>query len=231
MTELHVEEWGTGDRTAVLLHGLSGGARSWIRLAPELVRRGYRVLAPDLTGHGRSPRGGYSRERWADDLLENLPAEPELAIGHSLGGVLLAMIADRLRPARAVYEDPAWYPWDGVGYGEAQPGIRAMKALTETDLRAANPKWTGEEVSARVAELWDWDPETTRMAYLETAYVPVFPVVPSLLVLADPSPVLAPAIADHFAAVGFERRVVPGAGHFVHFDEFTGFVAALDGWA
>ncbi|KAA9162968.1 alpha/beta hydrolase [Amycolatopsis acidicola] len=231
MTTLHVEEWGTGGRTAVLLHGLSGGARSWAAIAEELVRRGYRVLAPELTGHGRSPRASYSRERWADDLLENLPAAPELAIGHSLGGVLLAMIADRLRPARAVYEDPAWYPWAGPSYGETQPGIRAMKALAETDLRAANPRWSEAGLAARLAELREWDPETTRMAYLETAYVPVFPVVPSLLVLADPSPVLAPAIAEHFADVGFESRVVAGAGHFVHLDAHPGFVAALDGWA
>ncbi|MDT0321846.1 alpha/beta fold hydrolase [Streptomyces millisiae] len=226
----HVTEWGVGDRTAVLIHGLSGSSATWWRVAPWLAARGYRVLAPDLAGHGGAPRGPYSRERWADDLLAALPARPDLAIGHSLGGVLLAMIADRLRPARAVYEDPAWYPWNGVGYGAFQPAFRAFKPWTADDVRAAHPTWPDDAVRARLAELRDWDPDTTRMAYLETAYVPVFPVVPSLVLLADPSDLVPPPLADHFAEVGFTLRTVPGTGHFTHVDNPDGFLAALDGW-
>ncbi|TDC78316.1 alpha/beta fold hydrolase [Streptomyces hainanensis] len=233
----HVREWrnerGDGDRTAVLLHGLSGSSATWWRLGPWLAERhGYRVLAPDLAGHGRSARAAsYSRERWADDLLDVLPAGPELAIGHSLGGVLLAMVADRLRPARAVYEDPAWYPWSGAGYGEVQPAIRAFKRWTAEDVRAAHPTWSDEAVGVRLAELRDWDPETTRMRYLETAHVPVFPVVPSLVLLADPSDLTPPPLADHFEEVGFVCRTVPGAGHFAHVDDPDGFLAALGDWA
>ncbi|MEV0070862.1 alpha/beta hydrolase [Amycolatopsis sp. NPDC050768] len=230
MTRLHVEEYGDGERTAVLIHGLSSSSATWQRLVPELTRAGYRVLAPDLAGHGRSARTRYSRERWAEDLLETLPAEPELAIGHSLGGVLLAMIAERLRPARAIYADPAWYPWQGVGYGEAQPAIRTAKGWSHADARAAHPQWSDELVAARVAELGTWDPETTHMDYLETAYVPVFPVVPSLIVRAGTSDLIAPALADHFQDVGFTLRTVPGTGHFLHLDDHKGFVAALDGW-
>ncbi|MFF4600933.1 alpha/beta fold hydrolase [Amycolatopsis sp. NPDC001319] len=230
MASLHVHEEGTGDRLAVLVHGLSSSSATWTALAPELVRRGYRVLAPDLAGHGRSPRGRYSRERWAEDLLGSLPAEPALAIGHSLGGVLLAMIAERLRPARAVYVDPAWYPWSGVGYGEAQPAIRASRQWGAADARAAHPRWSDKLVEARLAELREWDPDTTRMDYLETAYTPGFPVVPSLILRAGQSDLIAPALAEHFEQVGFTVRTVAGTGHFVHLDDHEGFVAALDGW-
>jgi pimeloyl-ACP methyl ester carboxylesterase len=228
---LHVREWGSGDRFAVLVHGLSTSSQSWWRLGPALAERGYRVLAPDLAGHGKSPRGDYSRERWADDLVACLPRGPELAIGHSLGGVLLAMIAERIGPERAVYLDPAWYPWQGVGYGAAQPGIRSFKDLSVDDLRTVHPQWTDEALKLRRIELDDWDPDTTRMRYLETAYTPVFPVAPSLILRAGQSDLLPAPLADHFADVGFTVRTVPGTGHFVHNDDLDGVLVAMDGWA
>src|SRR5215217_7114473 len=113
MVALHVREWGEGDRKAVLLHGLSGSSKTWWELGPELAARGYHVLAPDLRGHGKSPRGRYSRELWADDVLKVVPERPELVIGHSVGGVVLSMLAERLHPERAIYDDPAWWVTEG----------------------------------------------------------------------------------------------------------------------
>src|SRR5215831_11292952 len=89
--KLNVREWGTGDRFAVLIHGITSDSTGWRRLGPDLAGRGYHVLAPDLRGHGLSPRGDYSPEAWADDVVESLPARPELALGHSLGGIVLAL--------------------------------------------------------------------------------------------------------------------------------------------
>ncbi|HKF75421.1 MAG TPA: alpha/beta fold hydrolase [Candidatus Dormibacteraeota bacterium] len=106
--KLHVREWGTGDRIAVLIHGITSDSGGWWRLGRDLAARGYRVLAPDLRGHGLSPRGPYGPEAWAGDVLESVPARPDLALGHSLGGLVMAVAVDRLEPARAVYEDPAW---------------------------------------------------------------------------------------------------------------------------
>src|SRR5947209_7919937 len=124
--KLHVREWGRGDRVAVLIHGITSDASSWHRLGPDLAARGYRVLAPDLRGHGLSPRGAYSPEAWTEDVLETVPERPELALGHSLGGLVLAIAADRLRPARAVYEDPAWLlPADRAA--AAAPAFAAQK--------------------------------------------------------------------------------------------------------
>lgn len=230
MARLHVQEWGDGDRVALLIHGLSGSSRSWWQVGPALAERGYRVLAPDLAGHGLSPRGTYSRERWADDLLEAAPDNVELAIGHSLGGVLLAMIVEHLRPRRAVYEDPAWYPGD-TSFSAAQPAIRAMKHRDAAYLRSLSPRWSEASIRAKLDALAAWDPETTRMRYLETAYAPTSPVVPSLIVPADPSALLPPPLVREYRAAGFETRTVPGTGHSVHSDDFEGFLTALDGWA
>lgn len=43
-------------RTAVLVHGVTGWYRTWWRVGPALAERGWRVVAVDQRGHGRSPR-------------------------------------------------------------------------------------------------------------------------------------------------------------------------------
>jgi pimeloyl-ACP methyl ester carboxylesterase len=56
------ESSGPEGPVALLIHGVTSSSRTWWRVAPELVRGGYRVLAVDLRGHGASPRAG-------DDLV------------------------------------------------------------------------------------------------------------------------------------------------------------------
>src|SRR5690242_517474 len=115
MARLYVHEWepgdvGAGRGVALLVHGITGDSGSWWQVGPELAARGYHVYAPHLRGHGHSPRAlPYTLQDWAEDLVASVPAEPDLAIGHSLGGLVIAAAVDRLRPARVVYEDPAWF--------------------------------------------------------------------------------------------------------------------------
>ena len=54
--QLAVHETGSGPRTAVLIHGIMSDHRAWHRVSGELVDQGFRVLAVDLAGHGKSPR-------------------------------------------------------------------------------------------------------------------------------------------------------------------------------
>ena len=108
---LHTREWGAGDRTALLVHGIMSDSRTWRRVGPALADRGYRVIAVDLRGHGLSPRGAYSPRLFADDLVDTLPRQADLALGHSLGGNLVLRAAARSAPVRrlVVYE-PAIVP-------------------------------------------------------------------------------------------------------------------------
>jgi pimeloyl-ACP methyl ester carboxylesterase len=229
--KLHVSEWGTGDRLAVLVHGITSDGSSWHRFAPDLVARGYRVLAPDLRGHGRSPRGSYSPEEWAADLVESVPARPELALGHSLGGLTLALAVERLRPARAVYEDPAWRV-PAPRAGEQGPGFAVQKGWGRAEVEAANPRWSAEDVDVKLAALQSWDVDTTGALAAGPGWdhTPERPVVPSLLLLADPSELVPPDVAERQRRAGFEVRVVPGAGHSIHRDDYDGFLVSLDGW-
>ena len=55
--ELHVEVHGDGDAEPVLLlHGWPDSAALWRHQVPALTEAGYRVIAPDLRGFGRSDR-------------------------------------------------------------------------------------------------------------------------------------------------------------------------------
>jgi pimeloyl-ACP methyl ester carboxylesterase len=228
--KLHVQEWGSGDRVAVLIHGITGDSSGWHRFGPDLAARGYRVLAPDLRGHGLSPRGDYSPEAWADDLLESVPARPDLALGHSLGGLTLAVAAERLRPARAIYEDPAWrVPADRAEV--AATSFVAQREWSRADIVAANPRWPAEDVDVKLAALGRWDPSTVgSLGEGGWDHTPERPVVPSLVLLADPSELVPPPVAERLLHAGFEVRAVTGAGHSIHRDDYDGFVRGLEGW-
>jgi pimeloyl-ACP methyl ester carboxylesterase len=68
---LHYLEWGDPAGTpVVLLHGLATEAHMWDTVARALVLQDrYRVLVPDLRGHGQSDWApDYAVERWGEDL-------------------------------------------------------------------------------------------------------------------------------------------------------------------
>jgi pimeloyl-ACP methyl ester carboxylesterase len=75
--QLHLRTWGKGDRVVVLIHGLSSHATSWDGVGTSLAERGFRVVAPDLRGHGSSTRGFYSVNEWTDDALEPCTGPPK----------------------------------------------------------------------------------------------------------------------------------------------------------
>ncbi|MFJ8311490.1 MULTISPECIES: alpha/beta fold hydrolase [unclassified Streptomyces] len=229
--QLTTRTWGAGDRVALLIHGIMSDHRTWRKVGPALAERGYRVIAIDLRGHGASGRGEYSAGLFADDLVETLPADAELAIGHSLGGLSLALAAERLRPQRAVYSDPAWHL--NSPQNQASPEIFALfKSATREMVAALNPRWEAEDVDIELATLKVWDENTALglTAMFGTDLVPERAVVPSLVQFADASFLYDAAEAARLEARGFEVRTVEGAGHTIHRDDFEGFMASLDGW-
>ncbi len=80
----------------LLLHGTGSASHSWAGLAPLLAARGFRVVAPDLPGHGRTEAlkpGPSSLPAMADalrSLLERLDLAPQAVLGHSAGAALSA---------------------------------------------------------------------------------------------------------------------------------------------
>ena len=228
---LNVVEVGAGPKTAILIHGLLSDSGAWCRVAPAMVDRGYHVLMPELRGHGRSPRGDYTPEAWADDLVESLPTGADLAVGHSLGGLSLALAVDRLAPRLAVYVDPAWKV-SAEGHERSRAEFRGQLGWDAPQLRTAHPRWADEDVAARAASLKRMDPRCIDGLLPGGGHdhSPARASVPSLVMLADPSDLIPPADAERLRQAGFDVVTVSGAGHSIFRDDFDGFMHALDAW-
>jgi pimeloyl-ACP methyl ester carboxylesterase len=88
----------TGEGPVLLLiHGMAGSSATWEAITPRLAKN-FRVIAPDLLGHGKSakPRGDYSLGAfavWLRDLLDELEVERATVIGQSLGGGIAMQFA------------------------------------------------------------------------------------------------------------------------------------------
>jgi non-heme chloroperoxidase len=88
--ELYYEDHGEG-RPVVLVHGWPMDGRMWERQVPALVDAGYRVIAYDRRGFGRSgrPWHGYDYDTLAGDLrtlLERLDLSDVTLVGFGMGG-------------------------------------------------------------------------------------------------------------------------------------------------
>ena len=89
-TQLYYKDWGRG-RPVVLLHGWPLSADSWDDQALALANEGYRVIAYDRRGFGRSsqPWNGYDYDTLTDDLravLKECQVSEGTLIGFSMGG-------------------------------------------------------------------------------------------------------------------------------------------------
>lgn len=81
----------------LLVHGWGGDGREWSPHAEVLAER-FQVIVPDLRGHGRSeaPEEGNTPREMADDLAaltERLGTGPVVAVGHSMGGQVVNLLA------------------------------------------------------------------------------------------------------------------------------------------
>lgn len=91
-----------GDGAAVLfVHGLGGSRNAWAAQVRACEESGYRAIAYDQRGCGRSnkPDGPYSVELWAEDaerLLDALGVERAALVGHSVGCMVAEHTAHRL---------------------------------------------------------------------------------------------------------------------------------------
>ena len=89
-TQIYYKDWGTG-KPVVFSHGWPLDADAWDSQMLFLVSKGYRVIAHDRRGHGRSgqPSEGNHMDTYADDLaalLDTLDIQGAMLVGHSTGG-------------------------------------------------------------------------------------------------------------------------------------------------
>ncbi|WP_287437108.1 2-succinyl-6-hydroxy-2,4-cyclohexadiene-1-carboxylate synthase [Thermomicrobium sp.] len=121
-----------------LLHGFAGSSAHWAPLAPELVARGWRVIAPDLLGHGRTdapsaPTRYAAAEQVTDlaSLLGELVSGPIRLLGYSMGGRLA------LHLALAHPERIAALVLESASPGLDDPAERAARQRADEELATA----------------------------------------------------------------------------------------------
>lgn len=191
--DLHVHDFGSPDGVPLLaVHGLTGHGGRWRRLA-ERHLPGYRVIAPDLRGHGRStPLPPWTLEQHAADLLtvidgHHLDAVPLLA--HSYGAAV-ALHLLRLAPGRisqlllldpAVGLDPAMaldHSRDNPDRAYADP--RQAWQAKRYDWPNASDEAVSEEIGEHLEQTesgwrFRYEPGAVTTAWSEMARTPVLP--------------------------------------------------------
>ncbi|EJM99867.1 putative hydrolase or acyltransferase of alpha/beta superfamily [Phyllobacterium sp. YR531] len=108
-TEIYYKDWGKG-QPVVFSHGWPLSSDAWEDQMFFLASNGYRVIAHDRRGHGRSsqPWNGNDMDTYADDLaelFEELDLKDAIMVGHSTGGGEVARYIGRhgtKRVAKAV---------------------------------------------------------------------------------------------------------------------------------
>lgn len=148
-TRLYYTESGpsTG-RPLLLLHAALQTAESMAPLRALLEPLGFRVVAPDQRGHGRSanPGGGLSIPALADDmagLMAELGLERPVVVGYSLGGIVAVELARRRQVAGLV-----------VMASRIHPAEAGSLAFAPEDIRRRSPVWAGQLAAKHVEMLW-----------------------------------------------------------------------------
>ncbi|MBT2419428.1 alpha/beta hydrolase [Streptomyces sp. ISL-22] len=131
---------GPVDAPALLLvHGWGGDGREWSPHAESLAGR-FRVVVPDLRGHGRSevPDEGNTPAEMAADLaalVDALGLGPVIAVGHSMGGQVVNLLA--VRYPHTVRSVVALDPAHGAHGAEADEIPARLAAYRKEGSRAA----------------------------------------------------------------------------------------------
>jgi lipase len=252
---LHVHEWGDPSAPPVVfVHGVSAHGRRFRKLAEERLAERFRVLAPDLRGHGRSDHDPpWDISTHADDLLETLDyAGVDLAawVGHSFGGRLILELAARsLDPIRcAALLDPAIQILPHVGLDFAEEAAKdhsyaSFDEAIEARLASGSPTpraFLEEEVHEHLAPSsdgrlrWQICRSAVVTIYSELCREPpppgVLGRVPALLVhAAQFGLVREEQLQEYEAALGegIEIVAVPG-GHVVYWDAYDETADAVE---
>ena len=207
-------------------HGLDGG--QWRKLSGELVERGYRVSAPDLTGQGKSEPWPQAKPfSFHIDVERIAELKPDHLIGHSYGG-LVALHVARVTPVRSLaLFDPVAFSVLGADDGDARAILDALDLSwgdPERWLRTFVEFWSG-------AGAWDAMREEARAEFrrvgwviregvrtLMTDHTPLSAFaldVPALVMTGEHSPLPARRVVERLAQALPRARhvVVPGVGH------------------
>lgn len=247
-----------GSPPVVLLHGWAASSAAWVhQLTDPGLTSAYRLIAPDLRGHGESgvPDTGYDDPAvWAADVAAVLDhaGAPAVVVGWSYGGLVLT---DYLREhgtegiagivlVGAVTEIGAGRPGGALGPALADvlrevlsedPAV-AVPALLSLAARMTAEPATGTEIQRRLADNLRVPPRVRRALFrrdLGSAEVLAAVDVPALVVHGDADEVVDPTAGEHAAGKipGARGRWFPNVGHMPFAERVVEFNDVLRGFA
>ena len=249
---LHVHEWGDRSSPAVVcLHGVLAHGGRFRRLAQERLADRYRVLAPDLRGHGRSVwEPPWTLAQHVADVEETLAAagvERAAFVGHSFGGRLTLELTARGVVERSVLLDPAvWVPPPIAleraeeeradrSFADVEEAVEARRPTAKLAPRDFLETEIAEHLVRDVGGRW-------RYRYSQSAVIAAYGElsqpppdwekvrVPTLLVVGSETDVVPTAVVDVLRFELGERLevvTVPG-GHIPLWDAFEQTADAVD---
>lgn len=231
-----VEEHGQSGETLLLIHGLGANGASWDSFLTTALREWKgRIVVPDLRGHGRSHAGAnYSFGTMAADLAQILPPGEKLSIiGHSLGGLLGALLAtgwfgveverllalsvkvkwseQEIRKGREVSTIPPRMFSSREEAMDRYLKLAGLGAHLDVAKRSAEMGVTEEGGQYRVAA----DQRIFGCASMGVPTILQSTQCLCLLATGENDPV---APMSDFAEIGLDATVVAGAGHYVQID-------------
>lgn len=198
---IHVEIEGAPEAPPVVfLHGVTGSARTWDWLGPELTE-GRRIIRIDFRGHGRSDHapGTYDVPHYSADVVavlrEVCPGRQAVLVGHSLGGTVAWWLAQNHPElvAAAFLEDPPLLQGD-MGAPENAPTRQRFELMREAVLADRRAGRSEPEIAQRLAAAPAGPPGT-----------------PSLGELAFEDAVAANAFGQHRLDVGVIDGAIDGS--------------------
>jgi pimeloyl-ACP methyl ester carboxylesterase len=259
--ELSIAEAGAGGRPLFLLHGFTGAKEDFTEWLDPLAEEGWWVVAPDHRGHGASAKpadeSAYSLEILAADVLalaDVLEWDTYVALGHSMGGMLLQVAALRApeRLDAIIMMDTSSEPLGAIDPGAvaAAQGIvreRGIDALADILATRAGLLTTPahERVLAERPGYQEFGERKLRATSpaLYAAIAGEIPTrrslledlrqldVPALVIVGDQDvPFVAPS--ERMAETFPQGRlaVIPDAGHSPQFENTESWWAALTGF-
>lgn len=224
---IRYREAGTGP-VIILLHGLAVSADYWWRNGPPLAAAGFRVLAPDLPGFGRTcgPAGGLSIPEQAaafNRWLLTMRLEPSVQVGHSLS-------------CQALLQHACWFPERVAGLVLAAPTgdpvpHRLVRQVVGLGRDAFRESWRLKLAVAQ-AYLRAGPIRAVRTWYAAAAHDALVAAegvgCPGTVVLGTRDPVVRPDFAEALAQrLGGEVVWVPDGPHAVIFDTAKEFNRAV----
>ena len=202
-----------GTRPMVFLHGVGGLGNNWMRLI-DLIPGDYRIILPDLPGHGRST---IRLEDWSiTDQVRTLRSfflkeriQKPILIGNSYGGwVALSYCINFSDPESLILIDSAGINTT-IGEGGSEKSDRFLKRVMHE-----YPN-NNEEIIRKILESNSRDTEKIKVASLQMISCP------TLVIWGSRDHIIPPeyGVVLSNSIRGSTLRLIEGAGHIPHYTD------------